>query len=155
MLPAAGNTRLFHDRRWHLFHETPDVSILRRLEDGQLVAQCNISPVASAAPGRSTPRDEFVRDVRRTLGDRLNQVQKIETIPAANSTGGTLRVTASGVDHGLAMTWFYYLCTAPTGQQVSLVFAVEQRLLKTWGSRDRDIVSTLVFPKRPPRTAGK
>lgn len=154
LLPAAGNTRLFHDRRWHLFHETPDVSILRRLENGRLVAQCNISPVASAAPGRSTPRGEFVRDVRRTLGDRLNQVQKIETIPA-NSTGGTLRVTASGVDHGLAMTWFYYLCTAPTGQQVSLVFAVEQRLLKAWGSRDRDIVSTLVFPKRPPRTAGK
>ena len=154
LLPAASGTRLFHDRHWHLFHETKTVSILRRLVNGQLVAQCNISPIRAAAPGRATPQDEFVRDIRRALGDRLDQVQQIETVPSPRGSS-TLCVTASGVDHGLTMTWFYYLCTAPTGQQISLVFAVEQRLLKSWKRRDRKIVATLAFPKRPPRTAGK
>lgn len=156
LLEAPGGVRLFHDRNWYKFHQTADVAILRRLDSGQLQAQCNLSTTPSVAAGTVTSREDFVRDVQRTLGPRLRSVVSVESLPP--KAGGALRgwrVNASGIDHGLPMHWFYYLCADRSGRQVSLVFAVETSRLKAWGRRDRDLVAGLSFSSRPSRTAEK
>ena len=157
LLTTPGNGRLLYDRNWHVFHQTPDVSILRRLENGRLVAQCNLSTAPEVAAGSGTGREAFLRDVKTALGPRLREVVSID--PLKSRPGRRLqrgwRVTATGIDHGLPMHWFYYLCTHPSGRQLSLVFAVESDRLKTWARRDRDIISRLEISTNRPRTAGR
>ena len=157
LLTTPGNGRLLYDRNWHVFHQTPDVSILRRLENGRLVAQCNLSTAPEVTAGSGTGREAFLRDVKTALGPRLREVISIEPLksrPDQRLQQGW-RVTATGIDHGLPMHWFYYLCTHPSGRQLSLVFAVESDRLKTWARRDRDIISRLEISTTRPRTAGR
>ena len=157
LLTTPGNGRLLHDRNWHVFHQTPTVSILRRLENGRLVAQCNLSTAPEVAAGSGTGRNAFLGDVKTALGPRLRELVSIEPLksrPGQRFQRGW-RVTATGIDHGLPMHWFYYLCTHPSGRQLSLVFAVESDRLKTWARRDRDIISRLEISSARPRTAGR
>ena len=151
LLATPGGGRLLHDRNWHVYHQTPEVSILRRLENGRLVAQCNLSNAPKVAPGSGTGREAFLRDVKTALGPRLRDVVSIEPLRPRRGW----RVMATGIDHGLPMHWFYYLCTHPTGRQLSLVFAVESDRLKSWARRDRTIVSRLEVTTTRPRTAGR
>ena len=156
-LETPGHGRLLHDRNWHIFHQTPDVAILRRLENGRLVAQCNLSKAPSVVPGKMTGREEFLRDVKGALGPRFRELVSVEPLRRGDSRsqGRGWRITATGIDHGLAMHWFYYLCTHPSGRQLSLVFAVESQQLKTWRQRDRDIVSKLEIQPQAPRAAAR
>jgi hypothetical protein len=151
--------RLAHDRNWHLFQSllegTLRVVILRLMDRGNLICQCNISPVASVSPGQATPPEQFEADVRQALGKRLLQVESREQIPAGD--GGTiLRVLTSGEielagENGtvkLPMNWIYYLCTDTSGKQVSFVFSVEPAYLEALAGRDLAMVKSLRFVKR-------
>ena len=151
-LETPGRGRLRHDRNWHIFHQTPEVAILRRLERGQLVAQCNLSKAPRVPAGKMTGRDEFLRDVKAALGPRLRELVSVEPLrsPTSPKAQTGWRITATGIDHGLPMHWFYYLCTHPSGRQLSLVFAVETDRIKGWRDRDRGMVSQLEID--PPRT---
>jgi hypothetical protein len=144
--------RFYHDRHWHQFHQTSDVAVLRLMEQGSLIAQVNVAPIPSVAAGSHTSEEQFQADIRRNLGSRLKAITKAETLPPRNPADRRFlhRVTVEGAADGLPMTWVYYLCAAPTGQQWSLVFAVETKNLEKFGARDTQIVRLLEFlPARP------
>ena len=56
-----------------LFEGTPQVAILRLMENGSLICQCNLSPIAAAAPGQHTPIEQFEADIQQALGERFQQ----------------------------------------------------------------------------------
>ncbi len=58
-------------------------------------------------------------------------------------------VTAVGESNGRPMHWHYHLCTAPSGQQVALVFAVETQMLERLGDRELMLVNGLQFLANP------
>lgn len=145
-------TRFYHDRNWHQFHQTNDVAVLRLMENGSLLAQVNVSPVPAAAVGSHTSEEQFQSDIRQSLGKRLKSITKAEPIKPrnANDRRFLFRVTADGEADGVPMTWFYHLCAAPNGQQVSFVFAVETKNLEKFNNRDLSLVRLLEFsPTRP------
>jgi len=154
-LQTPGHGRLLHDRNWHIFHQTPEVAILRRLVNGQLVAQCNLSKAPNVQAGAITSREEFLRDVKSALGTRLRELVSVESLQAdaSRTTQRSWKITATGIDHGLPMHWFYYLCNHPSGRQLSLVFAVESQRIKDWHDTDRNIVSRLNIVPTPTRAA--
>lgn len=139
--------RFYHERAWHQFHQTKDVAVFRLMENGSLLAQLNVSPVPAVAAGSHTPEEQFQTDIRQSLGKRLKSIAKAEQIPARNAADKrfVFRVTADGEADGVPMTWFYYLCASPLGQQVSLVFAVETKNLEKFNSRDAALVQFLEF----------
>ena len=47
----TGLYRLWYDRRWHMMHETPQGAFFRMVEDGELIAQCKVTPLAKLQPG--------------------------------------------------------------------------------------------------------
>ncbi len=147
--------RFYHDRGWHQFHQTNDVAVLRLMEQGGLVAQVNVSPIPAAASGSHTSEEQFQTDIRQSLGKRLKSITKAEPIKPrnANDRRFLFRVTADGEADGVPMTWFYHLCAAPTGQQVSFVFAVETKNLDKFNNRDLNLVRLLEFI--PARQAAK
>ncbi len=155
---APWGVQLTHDRNWHVFQSLLEgslrVVILRLMDRGNLICQCNISPVAAVSPGQATPPEQFEADVRQALGKRLRQVESREQIPADGAT--IVRVVTSGEielsgDNGsvkLPMNWIYYLCTDATGNQVSFVFSIEPAYLEALAGRDLAMVKSLRFVKR-------
>ena len=45
----AGGFQLLHDRRWSVMLERGDLAVLRLVDRGDLIAQCNITPLAALA----------------------------------------------------------------------------------------------------------
>ena len=140
-----------HDRNWHVFHQTNELAILRLVEKGSLIAQCNVSRIQPAAPGEHTSEAQFRNDVAGALGKLLKSITKAEQIQATDKRF-VYRVTALGESNRIPMHWIYYLCADPAGRQTVLVFSVETKLLDQLSKRDLAIVGSLEFitPKRPP-----
>lgn len=144
------NVELLHDRNWHVFRQSGDVAVLRLLEKGSLIAQCNLTRIPAAGAGKHTAESEFQADVQKILGERLKAIEKAEEVKTDDGRF-LYRVTAVGETKDPAqtapipMTWIYYLCASPAGEQVSLVFAVETKLMEQLGNRDLAFVKSLTF----------
>ena len=147
--------RFYHDRNWYQFHQTNEVAVFRLMEQGSLIAQVNVSPIPAAATGSHTSEEQFQTDIRQTLGKRLNGITKSEQLQPrnANDRRFLFRVIVEGEADSIPMTWFYHLCAAPTGQQVSFVFAVETKNLEKFNNRDLGLIRLLEFI--PARQAAK
>jgi len=66
--PGAG-FHMLADRRWHAMIDQDDVVVLRLVDAGELVAQCNISPLPPLGQGQKFGMVEFQADIRRVLGE--------------------------------------------------------------------------------------
>ena len=138
------NVQFSFDRQWHIFHQTNDVAVLRLIDAGSLIAQCNITPIQAAPAGQHTPERQFQADIQKALGNQFKQVTKAEQL---KTTDGRFiyRVTAVGQSRNVDMHWLYYLCAAPDGSQTAMVFSVESKLLEKLADQDVAIIQTLQF----------
>jgi hypothetical protein len=155
--PPWGVTLSF-DRKWYvfqaLFEGTPQVAILRLIDQGSLICQCNLSPIAAASPGQHTPIDQFEADIQQALGDKFKKIKSREKVPMED--GRTiLRLVAEGEmavsnDQGvvkLPMNWIYYLCADRSGKQMSFVFVVEPAYMELLAGRDLQMVKSVRFTR--------
>jgi hypothetical protein len=153
---APWGVRLRHPREWFFYQATlehsPQVAIFRLMDKGSIIAQCNMSPIAAAPPGQHVPLDQFEKDIKDSLKDRLVAIRAKEQLNVDNGMK-VFRVIADG-KHTIVgakekveipTTWVYYLCAAPSGKQASFVFAVESKLVEQMGARDEEFVRSLQF----------
>lgn len=138
------NLSLLHSRAWYMFHQTDKVAIFRLLEQGSLIAQCNLSQITTMKPGTHTSEEEFQTDIQTQLGDSLGKIESAKVIPAKNGRF-VFQVVATGTVKERELTWIYYLIADPTGRQVSLQFALDSSLVEHLKDRDRELVDSLRF----------
>lgn len=153
---APWGVELRHGRDWHLFQsvlegQTP-VAILRLVERGSLVCQCNVSPLPQAAAGQHVPLDQFEADVQQSLGKRFQKILAKERLPARDGgllfrivVEGEVELAGNKAAARVPMHWIYYLVADRQGRQASFVFSVEPALLEQLGGRDLEIVESLRF----------
>ncbi|MFK7777221.1 MAG: hypothetical protein QM501_03715 [Gimesia sp.] len=149
------DVQLLLPRDWYVFHQTGQVAVLRLLDKGSLIAQVNISKIPSVKPGSHTSEEQFQQDIRTSLGNKLLNIIKAENLTPADGRY-IHRVTVAGKANEVSVQWIYYLCTAPTGRQISFVFTVDEKLVEQLDNRDTDLVLSLKFlePKAAPVQAG-
>ena len=150
------NLEFRHDRNWYvfqaLFEGTPQVAILRLMEHGSLICQCNVSPIPSAQPGKHTSLEQFEADIEQALGKRFQRFTSREQIPTDDGRS-LFRVVAEGEvtlkgqeeQVTIPMQWIYFLCADRSGQQLSFVFTVEPAYLELLNGRDVEMVRSLRF----------
>jgi hypothetical protein len=145
---APWGIELVHDRDWHVFQQNPQIAVLRLIEQGSLIAQCNLTPVRPAAAGEHVSTQQFESDIRASLGERFKSIEKTEQIPAEDGRF-LYRVVAVGEANKNPITWIYYLCAASDGSQTSSVFAVDAALRSRLGGRDLEMMKSLRFLDAP------
>ena len=69
-----GKYTLLHDRDWHLYWDDDRQVVLKRLDRGEMVAQCNLSDGPNAGKGRHQDLDQFRDDLKKALGERFVRV---------------------------------------------------------------------------------
>ena len=163
---------LIHDRDWHVFQQTPELMLLRRITNGALIAQCNLSRGPQQEPGKHSSQEEFLADVERRVrersgeirssqvranvnGWRIHHVRALGRVAAADDASSTAAVSPGGTPAKTAGTrtvfWDYYLCTAQAGDQYSLVFSHLEEDAGVFGDAAERMLSTLTLRTARPR----
>jgi hypothetical protein len=139
----AGGYQLIHDRRWQVMAEQHDLTILRLVDRGDLIAQCNLSRLPALAKGNQLSLEGFQEDVKRTLGKNFGQL--VDGSEEAEGGIRVLRVSATGSANDLPIQWMYYHLSDDHGHRMALVFTIENSLLERFAKVDRELVAGFRF----------
>ena len=138
----TGTFRFDYDRRWYVTSEEKDVAILRLVDRGELVAQCNISPLTNVS--KQLTLTDFQNEVRQSLGKNFGEFLAA-TEDTSEAGYNVYRVVANGQVSDLPIQWVYYLLTSPDGTRASLSFTMESNLAERFAAADRELVGSLRF----------
>lgn len=152
-LPTAKNLRfespwnigLEHPRHWHMAMINEKAAIFRLIDDGNLIAQCDLAPIPPAKPGEHLSEAIFVADIQKALGDRVKSISKGEVI---STTDGryVYRTAASGSQGDQQLVWIFYLITDPSGRQATLSVSVDATLVEALANREREFLNIRFGP---------
>lgn len=143
---------LLHDRKWHIFHETADLVMLRMLHNGVLVGQCNIASAPLKSAGASTSEAEYYAEVEKALQERGGRIQDSNVVE--NGKGWRVHhIRAAGEASKKPLIWDYYLCTAKTGEQISLVFSHAEEDAAVFQGAAEQMLDSLTVRSAKPRIA--
>ena len=149
-LATPERVMLLHNRDWHVFHEPAEMVMLRMVHNGSLVAQCNISPSPAVPAGDSTSEQEYLDEVKAALAERKGLVHSSKIHGDVN--GWRIHhVRALGKANEKALIWDYFLCTAKSGQQLSLIFSYAEEDAKLVAGSPEQMLGTLTIPTKRPK----
>jgi hypothetical protein len=148
--------RLRYDRAWYVTAEGREAVTFRRVDNGDLVAQCTLTVLPSKSGGRQTSLDQFQKDVTFNLGKSFGEL--VSARQWQNAAGlYCYEVVARGLVEELPVEWHYYLAAPESGPRVSVVVTIEKPMVERLATADREMVESLqLFPALPPaKTAAR
>ena len=148
---SQGGFQLLHDRRWRVLTDTPDVSILRCVQRGQLVAQANISRLADRGNKPAWSPTQLEQKIRTSLGDKFTRI--VDSVQRQDARGyRILRIRAAGAAEDVKLSWTYWYLADREGGQVSLVVTHEQKHAAMLAETDQAFADSLRISARAPAT---
>jgi hypothetical protein len=154
LMPAEGNRllsfqsasgfELIHSRNWRVMVDRHDVTILRLIERGDLLAQCNASVLPDVKAGQQLTLESFQTDVQRALGESFGQVEEASQQMTEDGVR-VLRAVVSGIVSEIPIQWTYYHLSNAKGQQAAIVFTLEAKLVEQFAGQDQTLVSSFQF----------
>lgn len=149
-LAAEGHFRLVYPRSWKVMVDRHDVTVMRFLDHGEMIAQCNLSKLADAPAGKLLSIDTLQADIQRSLDKNFGQFVEAKQFQTDRGLRA-LRVVAAGMASELPIQWIYYHLTDPKGRQAAIVFTLDAKLVERFGAEDHTLVSAFeIVP--PPET---
>jgi hypothetical protein len=143
-LPTNRVYRLLHDRDWHVTSDAKSAVVLRKMQDNDVLGQCNISALPVIEKGKQVTLESFRDDVRSTLGKDFGRFIKAGEF--VDQRGRLVyHVAAEGKVTDVPIHWRYYLVGEPDGRRAALVFTLEQSMAARFGQADRQILSGFDF----------
>jgi hypothetical protein len=142
--PPHGRFTLVHDRRWHVFSARPELIVMRLIDDGQFIAQCNLHTLPVQGGKAPTSLGQFQEDIRTALGSRA---QQIVDSTESNQPGGLrqLRVHVVGKVAETPVQWIYYHLSNSGAQSLTCVFTMSGEDVEQFGSQDVSFVNSITL----------
>ena len=135
--------RFAYDRRWHLTRDDSDLLVMRLIERGDLVAQCNVSP-SSIDDKKPLELTEFQNDVQQALGKLFGKFNRA-TESTTSSGNRVLLSIAEGAAAELPIQWRYYFIHDKSGHALTCIFTMETPLVDQFRDQDQPIISSVEF----------
>ena len=148
---GKAHVRLVHDRRWHVMMDRHDLVVLRFVDQGDLVAQCNVSPLPDLEAGKQLPLEAFQADVQRSLGEHFGQIVEASQWEAEDGKR-ILRIVAAGMASDVPIQWTYYHVSNSQGRRAAIAFTLASKLVERFAEADQTLIGTFGFLPRPKPT---
>jgi hypothetical protein len=142
-----GGYALLHDRRWRRMTDRHDVAVLRFVDQGDLIAQCNISTLPALPKGQQLTLEGFQQDIRRGLGKDFDQFIEATQQLSDDKALAIYRVVAVGSVQEIPIQWVHYYLADNEGRRASVVFTLEQKVAERFGTSDRTLVPGFRFTR--------
>jgi hypothetical protein len=146
-----GKSSLLHDRDWHAFWDDSKLAVLKRLDGGRVVAQCNVVVGPPAGRGRHQDSAQFKDEIRRVLGKRFVEYIGMGEVDGDPAGGYRFKVGVQGREADLDVVWYYYLIASPAGDQLVVTYTLSAQDARAFGEQDVAMIGTLRWA--PPRQA--
>ena len=141
---ADGLWQLTHSRQWFVTTDQRDLTILKLLDKGNRLVQCNASSLPKAEGGRLVTLTQFQDDVKHALGDNFGEF--VEAAEGACPAGYKLyRVVVRNTVSELPIQWHYYFLADKAGHQAVLAFTIQGDMVPKLDNADRSLVNSLRF----------
>ncbi len=138
-----GQYALVHSRDWFLTASSGGQVVLR-LMDREWIAQVTVTPWEKEKKGRRMPAEEFKAAMRASPTWKPERELQSGDVPAQGKW--IYRLSELGQLNGVSVLQNFYLVTAPTGEQVVLVFTLSPKMADKLGARDLSLVASLEVP---------
>ncbi len=141
---VAGEWQLLNDRRWFVTTDEAKAAVLRMIDDGEFVAQCNVSSLPRVEVDKLPTLAKFQKGIQAGLGESFGQF--LSAKQETNDLGyRVFRVVVDGTASELPIQWIYYLVADQTGRQVAMVFVVENELAERLAGADEQLAAGVHF----------
>ena len=136
--------RLTYGRHWHLDNDQYDPAILKLVEQGKVVTQCNVAALPKLSAGKVVSLEGFQGDVKNALGKSFGQLV-LAGQWASKADYRVYRVVVSGKSSQRDVRWHYYLLADKHGHRAVLAFTAEARFAERLGKADHPLVDSFRF----------
>jgi hypothetical protein len=154
LIAPGGQYTLIHDRDWHTFWDDLRLTVLKRLDRGEVIAQANLSIGPNAGKGRHQDLGQFRDDIRRALGARFVAFVGEGEVEGDPAGGFLYKVGVQGREGKVGILWNYFLAAGPEGDQLLATFTLIADQAKAFGTQDLQIMGTLRW-RDPPEPSAK
>ena len=138
---GKGPWRFSHDRSWYVYQDDMQTTVLRKLMNGDLIAQCNIADMGTVDLKTMTTLDKFKQDLIAGLGKNFGKIAAASEYE--DKRGYKIyKVLIDGMVDDLSLRWIYHLVTDTDGKQSIVVFVVESVMLDQFGNADDVLLDT-------------
>ncbi|MGA2067136.1 MAG: hypothetical protein ABSG86_19320 [Thermoguttaceae bacterium] len=142
--PADGGWQMLHDRSWFCVSHARDLDLFRRIDHGQDLGLCKISPLGKVAPEKLISLEEFQAEVRQSLGKNFGQIA--EAAQSSNEAGCRVyRVAVTGRNGEVPVRWHYYLVSDELGHRAVFALPIAEDKAEAFGKADEAMIQTFRF----------
>jgi hypothetical protein len=141
--------RFEHDRNWYVTSQQRESVTFRRVDRGDLVAQCTLTALPPKSAGRQTTLEQFQKDVTYSLGKNFGEM--VSSRQFQNEAGlYCYELVVRGFVQEVPVEWHYYLLSPENGDRVSAAITLEKPMVDRVGQTDRELIESLeLFPRMP------
>jgi hypothetical protein len=133
-----------YEPHWHVVSDQPDLVVLRNLDRGELVAQCNLSTLAPLGKGEQLTLEGYQLHLKKSLSTSFREF--IEAGESVNESGiRVLRVVATGSISDVPLHWVFYHLSDDQGHRVTLAFTMDAENAPKFGRAEETLISSFYF----------
>lgn len=150
---GAGNFVLTYEPRWKMIAAEQEAAVLRFVDRGSLLTQCNIVQLPSRPANSPLMLADYKSEIAKmlTADKAARMVSAKQVLTPAGLTA--LRIVVSGVEEDLPVNWYYYHVSAQDGRQVTFVFTLAQAVSTQIDSVADQLVNEFSFLDNPKKVA--
>lgn len=141
----SGRFALEYDPRWRVIAAEQEAAVLRYVDDGDLMAQCDVVQLPSRPANKPLTLASYKKEVEKII--RSDKTARIaDSKEMTTSTGlSALKVTVKGIEKELPVQWIYYHVSSEDGRRLTFVFTLEQEIASVFQPSDHRMVNGLSF----------
>jgi len=140
-----GKYTIVHDRAWHLYWDSPKLTVFKRIDGGRLIAQCNLTPGPNAGKGKHQDPNQFRDDIKKSLGPRFVQMIGVGEVEGDPSGGYRYKVGVQGRQENVGVVWYYYLIANTDGEQILATFTLADSQVGGFGAQDEIMIGAFCW----------
>jgi hypothetical protein len=138
---------LVYEPQWRIVSDQPNLAVLRYLDQGEMLAQCNISRLTPLAAGEQLTLEGFQRDLKQSLEKTFGEF--LEASESVNEGGlRVLRVVVAASVSEVPIQYVFYHLSDDQQNRVSLAFTMDSERVERFGRADETLVSSFTFTER-------
>jgi hypothetical protein len=150
-----GMYQINFDPRWKLIAGEDDSAIMRFIDQGDLLTQCNVVLLPRRAANQPLTLKQYKTEIAKVIEADENAL----VVKAGDETTATglkaLRVIVSGEEDGLPVNWIYYHVASKDGRQITFVFSLAESVAGRVTGAAQQLVDEFRFLRVPEKVARK
>ncbi|MEM9940286.1 MAG: hypothetical protein AAF939_01775 [Planctomycetota bacterium] len=147
--------RLQFDPRWKVIASDEEAALLRLMDRGQLLAQCNFVILPQRSRNQLISLEDYKQQVQRIAESDDNAEMKTANSRVSPTGNRVSQVVVRGIEQGLPIQWIYYHIGNSDGRQLTLVFTMDAEVADRVAGFANRIVDEFDFIQPKKKIAAK